>query len=85
MGEGLEELNDGDLTTLDGTEISIEDPNEEVGPDGCLLLKKQRVALERGLGEGRCVVSWIWIVKGSTENGEDEGLKEGMSISVKCI
>jgi hypothetical protein len=81
----LKELNDGDLTTPDGTEISIEDPNEEIGPDGRLLSKKRRVALERGLGEGRRVVSWIWIVKGSTGNGEDEGLNEGMSILVKCI
>ena len=90
MGPGdwereLKELNDGDLTTPDGTEISIENPNEEIGPDGRLLSKKRRVALERGLGEGRRVVSWIWTVKGSAGNGEDDGLNEGKSISVQYI
>ena len=90
MGPGdwereLKELNDGDLTTPDGTEISIENPNEEIGPDGRLLSKKRRVALERGLGEGRRVVSWIWTVKGSAGNGEDDGLNEGKSILVQYI
>lgn len=90
MGPGdwereLKELNDGDLTTPDGTEISIEDPNEEIGPDGRLLSKKRRIALERGLGEGRRVVSWIWTMKGSAGNGEDNELNEGKSMSVQYI
>ncbi|EDR00876.1 uncharacterized protein LACBIDRAFT_333719 [Laccaria bicolor S238N-H82] len=46
----LKELNDGDLTTPDGTEISIEIPNDEIGPDGCLLSKKR---LNDGLNEVR--------------------------------
>ena len=37
----LKELKDGDLTMPNRTEISIEDPNMEVGPDGHLLLKKR--------------------------------------------
>ena len=81
----LKELNDGDLTTPDGTELSIEDPNEEIGADGRLLSKKRRVALQRGLGEGRRAVSWIWRVKGSTGNGEDEGLNDGKSFLVEYI
>ena len=56
MGPGdwereLKELDDGDLMTPDGTEISIENPNKEIGLDGRLLSKKQRITLERGLGE----------------------------------
>ena len=81
----LKELNDGDLTTPDGTETSIENASDEIGPDGRLLSKKRRVALERGLGEGRRVVSWIWRVKGSTGDGEDEGLNEGTSFVVEDI
>ena len=71
--------------TPDGTEISIEDPNEEIGADSRLLLRKQRVALQRGLGEGRRVVSWIWRVKGSTGNAEDEGLNDVKSFLVEYI
>ena len=37
----LKELNNGDLTMPDVTEISIKDPNEEVRPDGHLLSMKQ--------------------------------------------
>ena len=67
------------------TELSIEDPNEEIGADGRLLSKKQQVALQRGLGEGRRAVSWIWRVKGSTGNGQDEGLNDGKSFLVEYI
>ena len=31
------------------------------------------------------MVSWIWTVKGSVGNGEDDGLNEGKSISVQYI
>ena len=81
----LKELNDGDLMMPDSTETSIENASDEMGPDGCLLSKKHPVALERGLREGRHVVSWIWRVKGSTGDGEDEGLNKGMSFVVEDI
>ena len=31
------------------------------------------------------MVSWIWRVKGSTGDGEDEGLNKGMSFMVEDI
>lgn len=73
----LRELNDGDLTTPDGHEISIEDPNDTIGPDGRGLSKKKRMIIERGLGQGKKIVSWIWTTPQAIGDGTDEVLHEG--------
>ena len=57
----LRELSHKDLTTPDGTEISIEDPNDVIGPDGRQVSKKKKLIIERNLGEGYRSVSWIWM------------------------
>ena len=76
----LRELNHGDLTTPDGHEISIEDPNDPIGPDGrpLSMSKKKKKNLELGLGEGRRAVSWIWTSTAAIGDGSDKVLHEGM-------
>lgn len=76
----LRELNHGDLTTPDGHEISIEDPNDPVGPDGrpLSMSKKKKRNLELGLGEGRRTVSWIWTSTAAIGDGADKVLHEGL-------
>jgi len=81
----LRELNHGDLTTPDGQEISIEDPNDPIGPDGWPLSmsKKNKQNLELGLGEGRRATSWIWMSTTAIGDGTDRVLHEG--ILFDCI
>ena len=76
----LWELNHGDLTTPDGHEISIEDPNDPIGPDGrpLLMSKKKKKILKLGLGEGRRAVSWIWTSTAAIGDGSDKVLHEGI-------
>ena len=73
----LRKLKNGDLTTPDGMEISIEDPNDPFKPDGRERSKKQRTAEKLGLGQGKKVVSWIWTSAQAIGDGSDEVLHEG--------
>ena len=73
----LRELLHKDLTTPDGTEISIEDPNDVIGPDGRQVSKKKRLIIERNLGEGYHTVSWIWMRAPATGDESDAVLHEG--------
>ena len=82
MGPGvweneLRELSHKDLTTPDGTEISIEDLNDVIGPDGRQVSKKKRIIIERNLGEGYRTVSWIWMRAPATGDDTDAVLHEG--------
>lgn len=81
----LQELNHGDLTTPDGQEISIEDPNDPIGPDGqpLSMSKKKKQNLQLGLGEGRRATSWIWTSTMVIGDGTDRVLHEG--ILFDCI
>lgn len=72
----LRELNHGDLTTSDGHEISIDNPDHPFGADGRELSKKQQANIAKGLGQGKKVVSWIWTTA-SIESGSDDVLHEG--------
>jgi hypothetical protein len=72
----LRELQDDDIRSPNATEFSIEDPNDLVGPDGRAKSKKQQVEVEKRLGEGRRLMSWIW--QGAVVDGEDEGLNESV-------
>ena len=76
----LQELKDGDLTTPDGHEISIDDPNHPFGPDGRELPKRKRADIEKGLGQGKKSVSWIWTTPQAIRNGSDEVLHKGLSL-----
>ena len=73
----LRELSHKDLTTPDGTEISIEDPNDVIGPDGRQVSKKKRLIIERNLGEAYRSVSWIWMRAPATGDESDAVLHEG--------
>jgi hypothetical protein len=74
----LRELSHKDLTTPDGTEISIEDPKNVIGPDGRQVSKKNRLIIERKLGEGYRAVSWIWMCAAATGDETDAVLHEGL-------
>ncbi|KIJ89975.1 hypothetical protein K443DRAFT_55668, partial [Laccaria amethystina LaAM-08-1] len=76
----LRELSHKDLTTPDGTEISIEDPNDVIGPDGRQVSKKKRLIIERRLGEGYRSVSWIWMRAPATGDESDAVLHESVRI-----
>ena len=76
----LQELKDGDLTMPDGHKISIEDPDDPFGPDGRELPKRKWADIERGLGQGKKSVLWIWTTPQAIGNGSDEVLHEGLSL-----
>ena len=80
----LRELNHGDLTTPDGHEINIDDPDHPFGADGRALSKKKRANIEKGLGQGKKVVSWIWTTAQSIVSSSDDVLHEGKSFSITC-
>ena len=81
----LRELNHGDLTTPDGHEISIENPDHPFGADGRELSKKKRANIEKGLGQGKKVVSWIWTTAAqSIVGGSDTVLHEGKCFALTC-
>ena len=73
----LQELKDGDLTTPDRHKISIEDPDDLFGPDGCELPKRKRADIKKGLGQGKKSVSWIWTTPQAVRDENDEVLHEG--------
>jgi len=78
----LQELKDGDLTTPDGHEISIEDPDDPFGPDGRELSKRKRADIKKGLGQGKKIVSWIWTTPQGVGDESDEVLHEGLSLII---
>ena len=78
----LRKLKNGDLTTPDGMEISIEDPNDPFRSDG-RQSKKQCTAERLGLGQGRKVVSWIWMSAQTIGDGSDEVLHKGSLSNIK--
>ena len=78
----LRKLKNGDLTTPDGMEISIGDPNDPFRSDG-RQSKKQRTAERLGLGQGKKVVSWIWTSAQAIGDGSDEVLHEGSLSNIK--
>jgi len=59
-------------------ETTIEDPDDTIGADGRKKSKKQLEALAKGLGEGRRIISWIWVSSGLAGDGGDEGLNDGL-------
>ena len=67
-------LRNGNLTTPDGMEISIDDP---IKANGREHLKKQRTAAKLGLGQGKKSVSWIWTTADAIGDGSDAVLHEG--------
>ena len=73
----LRKLSNGDLTTPDGMEISIDDPIDPVDPDGRQRSKKQRTADKLGLGQGKKTVSWIWTSAEAIGDGSDAELHKG--------
>ena len=79
----LWELNHRDLTTPDGHEISIDDPDHPFGPDRQGLSKKQW-ANHKGLAQGKKVVSWIWTTAQSMVGSSDDVLHEGKSPAPTC-
>ena len=82
--KSLRILRNGDLTTPDGMEISIDDPNDPVGPDGHERSKKQRKIDKLGLGQGKKTVSWIWMSAEAIGDGSNAELHEGeLSLSLK--
>ncbi|EDR03963.1 uncharacterized protein LACBIDRAFT_330859 [Laccaria bicolor S238N-H82] len=76
----LRKLSKGDLTTPDGEEISIYDPNDPVGLDGRERSKKQRKIDKLGLGQGKKTVSWIWMSADAIGDGSDAELHEAVHI-----
>ena len=75
--KSLRKLTNGDLTTPDGMEISIDDPVDPIKPDGRERSKKQRTAAKLGLGQGKKAVSWIWTTPDAIGDGSDAVLHEG--------
>jgi hypothetical protein len=73
----LRELQRGDLTTPDGTELCIEDPHDNIGPNGKGKSKKQKKVDQLGLGEGKQTISWIWRVAGAMGDGKDAVINDG--------
>ena len=72
----LHQLTNGDLTTPDSIEISIDDLTDPK-PDGRDRSKKQRTAARLGLGQGKKAVSWIWTTPDAIGDGSDAVLHEG--------
>ena len=62
------------------TSGDIDDASDVIGSNGRERSKKQREALERGLGEGYRTMSWIWAC-GTVASGE-EGITDGNLISI---
>ena len=84
--KSLRILRNGDLTTPDGMEIRIDDPNDPVGPDGRERSKKQRTIDKLGLGQGKKTVSWIWTSAEAIGDGSDAELHEGeLSLSLITV
>ena len=77
---GLKILCDEDIRSPGDVETSIEDPNDTIGANGKKKTKKQLEALSKGLGEGRRVISWIWVADRLVGDGTDPGLHEGESL-----
>ena len=78
------ELNHGDLTTPDRHEISIKNPDDPFRADGWELSKKKQANIEKGLGQGKKVVSWIWTTAQSIVGGSNAVLHEGKSFALTC-
>ena len=70
--------------TPDGHEINIDDPDHPFGADGQALSKKKRANIEKRLGQGKKVVSWIWTTAQSIVSSSDDVLHEGKSFSITC-
>lgn len=73
----LLELKDGDIRAPGAHEFTIEESGSTIGPDGRVLPRRHLEALERGLGEGRRLVSWIWMSGVTTGPNEDIELNSG--------
>lgn len=73
----LKILRDEDVRLPGGMETCIENPDDTIGPDGKKKGKKKLEALAKGLGEGRRVISWIWVSGGLVGEGGDKGLNDG--------
>lgn len=67
--ESLQELNDDDIRAF------TDDADGETQAEKRRREKKNKG--KKGLGEGRKKLSWIWMVVGVAEDGEDKGLQEG--------
>ena len=84
--KSLRILRNGDLTTPDGMQISINNLNDPVGPDGRERSKKQRTIDKLGLGQGKKTVSWIWTSTEAISDGSDAELHEGeLSLSLITV
>jgi hypothetical protein len=77
----LRVLKDEDICSPNASAFDIENPDDLIGPDGRLKTKKRRKEIEKQLGEGRRVMSWIWFnAVGTTNEAGEKELNEGMSL-----
>ncbi|KAH7904785.1 hypothetical protein BJ138DRAFT_1138456 [Hygrophoropsis aurantiaca] len=68
-----------DICSPDGSDVSIENTEDVIGPSGRKKSKKQ-LERSRGLGQGRKVVLWIWTTTGVLGDGNDTELNEALHI-----
>ncbi|PBK63779.1 hypothetical protein ARMSODRAFT_893876, partial [Armillaria solidipes] len=74
--DSLRELKAGDITSLHGSVLEIDDAEEDepAGPSQ----KRRKTAKE--VGEGHREISWIWIQEGALGDGQDEKLNQAVKL-----
>ncbi|PBK63593.1 hypothetical protein ARMSODRAFT_979742 [Armillaria solidipes] len=74
--ESLRELKAGDITSLHGSVLEIDEAEEDelVGPSQ----KRWKTAKE--VGEGHQEILWIWIQEGALGDGQDEKLSQAVKL-----
>lgn len=79
----LQVLDNKDLRDPSAAELSIEDPTSTIGPDGRPVPKRILAERAKRLGEGRRLISWIWMSGVSNEQTTDaEELNNGTYSSI---
>lgn len=84
----LRELKKEDLRAPSAAEFGIEDTTSRIGPDGRPLPRRAMVELERQLGEGYRVISWIWhagVTMTDTSGDEADELNQGTLSCLWCL
>jgi hypothetical protein len=75
--EELRALNDEDIRLPTSSNFDIEDPDDLIGQDGRSKSKKKRDEIEKRLGEGYRILSWIWLNAVGDQEAGGEELNEG--------